>query len=84
MAKNKIETYLYLCWAMPKIINNPYPFWLYSFNTVYESTACVRRQQKSLVVFFSKTCARAFAIIAPKTWNSLSFSITSTTSHKVK
>ncbi|RUM30450.1 MAG: hypothetical protein DSY42_04590 [Aquifex sp.] len=72
-----------ICCAMFKVINNVYPDWLYSFLTVHDSTASVTRQQNNLVVPYSKTetGARAFTVTGPKTWNSLPFNITSTTSH---
>ncbi len=70
-------------YAMFEIISNAYPDWLYSSLTVHESTASVTKQQKNLVVPRSKTDtgARAFPVTGPKTWNSLPFNITSTTSH---
>ncbi len=68
---------------MFKMINNAYFDWLYTFLTVHETTASVTRQQKNLVIpcFNTDTGARAFAVTGPKTWNSLPFNITSTTSH---
>ncbi len=72
-----------ICCAMFKIINNTYPDWLYMFLTVHDSTASVTKQQKNFVFPHSKTDtgARAFAVTGPKTWNSLPFNVTSTTSH---
>ncbi len=72
-----------ICCTKIKIINNVYPDGLYSFLTVHDSAASVTSQQNNLVVSRSKTDtgARASAVTAPKTWNSLPISVTSTTSH---